>query len=210
MFGEPPLPDRDRAGRRAPRPHRHGALARAVVAGAGSAGADGPRREQRRWRCRRRPICAHGSATTRRPSGGCTSTTATTVGDYNPCFPPYTLELDERRRRGCARHRGVLRQLRGPPGIVHGGFLAVFFDCVLQELNCVARARGEDRRAVDAVPATDAVADAAHLPRRARRRRPAHHRARRAVPRRRAALRSASPRGEGRPRALPAVSARRP
>ena len=24
----------------------------------------------------------------------------------------------------------------GPPGIVHGGFLAVFFDCVLQQLNC--------------------------------------------------------------------------
>jgi acyl-coenzyme A thioesterase PaaI-like protein len=24
----------------------------------------------------------------------------------------------------------------GPPGIVHGGFLALFFDCVLQQLNC--------------------------------------------------------------------------
>ena len=24
----------------------------------------------------------------------------------------------------------------GPPGIVHGGFLALLFDCVLQQLNC--------------------------------------------------------------------------
>ena len=49
----------------------------------------------------------------------------------------------------------------GPPGIVHGGFLAVFFDCVLQQLNCDARARGQDRRALAPVPAPDAVADAA-------------------------------------------------
>jgi hypothetical protein len=31
----------------------------------------------------------------------------------------------------------------GPPGIVHGGFLAVFFDCVLQELNCARGLAGK-------------------------------------------------------------------
>ena len=56
------------------------------------------------------------------------------VGDYNPCFPTYRME-------SCADDRatgGVAFPLcyEGPPGIVHGGFLAVFFDCVLQQLNC--------------------------------------------------------------------------
>ena len=55
------------------------------------------------------------------------------VGDYNPCFPRYELS--------CADDRGVGTVefpllYEGPPGLVHGGFLAVFFDCVLQQLNC--------------------------------------------------------------------------
>ena len=33
----------------------------------------------------------------------------------------------------------------GPPGIVHGGFLAVFFDCVLQQLNCDMGRAGKTR-----------------------------------------------------------------
>ncbi len=55
------------------------------------------------------------------------------VGDYNPCFPPYTLEVDDDGAHGTVEF-SVSHE--GPPGIVHGGFLAVFFDCVLQELNC--------------------------------------------------------------------------
>lgn len=55
------------------------------------------------------------------------------IGDFNPCFPLYEL--------ACADDRAVGTVMfpicyEGPPGIVHGGFLAVFFDCVLQQLNC--------------------------------------------------------------------------
>jgi hypothetical protein len=55
------------------------------------------------------------------------------VGDYNPCFPRY-----EFRAHGAEGSGSVEFPLcyEGPPGIVHGGFLAVFFDCVLQQLNC--------------------------------------------------------------------------
>ncbi|MEX1006602.1 MAG: hypothetical protein WD271_02015 [Acidimicrobiia bacterium] len=55
------------------------------------------------------------------------------IGDYNPCFPRY-----EFRARGTEGRGTVEFPLcyEGPPGIVHGGFLAVFFDCVLQQLNC--------------------------------------------------------------------------
>ncbi len=37
----------------------------------------------------------------------------------------------------------------GPPGVVHGGFLAVFFDCALQQLSCDMGARG--RRVLSSV-----------------------------------------------------------
>jgi acyl-coenzyme A thioesterase PaaI-like protein len=55
------------------------------------------------------------------------------IGDYNPCFPLY-----EFRAHGVEGHGSVEFPLcyEGPPGIVHGGFLALFFDCVLQQLNC--------------------------------------------------------------------------
>jgi hypothetical protein len=45
---------------------------------------------------------------------------ATDIGAYTPAFP-------------------------GPPGLVHGGFLAVFFDCVIQHHNCVAGLSGKTR-----------------------------------------------------------------
>jgi acyl-coenzyme A thioesterase PaaI-like protein len=57
------------------------------------------------------------------------------VGDYNPCFPRYEFAVDVDRTHG----EGTVEFpvcYEGPPGIVHGGFLAVFFDCVLQQLNC--------------------------------------------------------------------------
>ena len=55
------------------------------------------------------------------------------VGDYNPCFPPYDLQVDDTGARGSVEFAVCYE---GPPGTVHGGFLAVFFDCVLQQLNC--------------------------------------------------------------------------
>jgi len=57
------------------------------------------------------------------------------VGDYNPCFPVYEFAVDV---DGTSGHGTVEFPVcyEGPPGIVHGGFLAVFFDCVLQQLNC--------------------------------------------------------------------------
>jgi hypothetical protein len=55
------------------------------------------------------------------------------IGEYNPCFPDYELRV-----RGTEGHGTVEFPVcyEGPPGIVHGGFLGVFFDCVLQQLSC--------------------------------------------------------------------------
>jgi acyl-coenzyme A thioesterase PaaI-like protein len=55
------------------------------------------------------------------------------IGDYNPCFPEYTLQVEGTEGHGTVEFPVCYE---GPPGIVHGGFLAVFFDCVLQQLNC--------------------------------------------------------------------------
>jgi hypothetical protein len=61
------------------------------------------------------------------------------VGDYNPCFPTYDFAIDDLTAVGSGSAHGTVEfpvSYEGPPGIVHGGFLAVFFDCVLQQLNC--------------------------------------------------------------------------
>jgi acyl-coenzyme A thioesterase PaaI-like protein len=55
------------------------------------------------------------------------------IGEFNPCFPLYTFRCAEDRGEGTVEFP-ILYE--GPPGIVHGGFLALFFDCVLQQLNC--------------------------------------------------------------------------
>lgn len=55
------------------------------------------------------------------------------VGAYNPCFPRYDLTVSGSEGRGTVEFPICYE---GPPGVVHGGFLAVFFDCVLQQLNC--------------------------------------------------------------------------
>jgi len=55
------------------------------------------------------------------------------IGDYNPCFPGYELACADDRAVGSVEFPIAYE---GPPGLVHGGFLAVFFDCVLQQLNC--------------------------------------------------------------------------
>jgi acyl-coenzyme A thioesterase PaaI-like protein len=55
------------------------------------------------------------------------------IGAYNPCFPEYEIEVDGDQARGSVTFPIAYE---GPPGIVHGGFLAVFFDCVVQHHNC--------------------------------------------------------------------------
>ncbi len=55
------------------------------------------------------------------------------VGRFNPCFPEYTIEVEGRAARGTVDFPIAYE---GPPGIVHGGFLAVLFDCVVQHHNC--------------------------------------------------------------------------
>ena len=55
------------------------------------------------------------------------------VGAFNPCFPLYSLSCADDRADGEVEFPLCYE---GPPGIVHGGFLAVFFDLVLQQLNC--------------------------------------------------------------------------
>lgn len=55
------------------------------------------------------------------------------IGAYNPAFPEYELAVDGQRASGTVTFPVVFE---GPPAIVHGGFLAVFFDCVVQHHNC--------------------------------------------------------------------------
>ena len=55
------------------------------------------------------------------------------IGDYNPFFPQYRIVCADGRAEGEVEFPVAYE---GPPGIVHGGFLALLFDCVLQQLNC--------------------------------------------------------------------------
>lgn len=65
------------------------------------------------------------------------------VGDFNPAFPTYALETDGDRASGTVAFP-VLYE--GPPGVVHGGFLAVFFDQVIQHHNCDVGTAGKTTR----------------------------------------------------------------
>ncbi|BBA89360.1 MULTISPECIES: hypothetical protein [Mycobacterium] len=68
---------------------------------------------------------------------------ATDIGAYNPCFPEYKFDqLDPERAAGGVNFPLVYE---GPPGLVHGGFLGVFFDCVIQHHNCVSGLSGKTR-----------------------------------------------------------------
>jgi hypothetical protein len=68
---------------------------------------------------------------------------ATDIGAFNPCFPEYRFDhLDGEIASGTVTFPLVYE---GPPGLVHGGFLAVFFDCVMQHHNCVAGLSGKTR-----------------------------------------------------------------
>jgi hypothetical protein len=65
------------------------------------------------------------------------------IGAYNPCFPEYRFDhLDGRAASGTVNFPLVYE---GPPGVVHGGFLAVFFDCITQHQNCAAALSGRTR-----------------------------------------------------------------
>jgi hypothetical protein len=68
---------------------------------------------------------------------------ATDIGAYNPCFPEYRFDrLDAEKADGVVCFPLVYE---GPPGLVHGGFLGVFFDCVIQHHNCVTGLSGKTR-----------------------------------------------------------------
>ncbi|HKA13805.1 MAG TPA: hypothetical protein VKH41_02205 [Myxococcota bacterium] len=55
------------------------------------------------------------------------------IGAYNACFPTYQIRVDGDRASGTVAFPIAYE---GPPGIVHGGFLAVFFDSIAQHHNC--------------------------------------------------------------------------
>ena len=55
------------------------------------------------------------------------------IGAYNPCFPEYDIEVDGNQAHGTV---SFPLAYEGPPGVVHGGFLALFFDCAIQHHNC--------------------------------------------------------------------------
>jgi hypothetical protein len=55
------------------------------------------------------------------------------VGAFNPAFPEYTIEVDGDRASGTVSFPLLYE---GPPGLVHGGFLALLFDCVVQHHSC--------------------------------------------------------------------------
>ena len=68
---------------------------------------------------------------------------ATDIGAFNPCFPEYRFDrIDSEMAYGRVVFPLVYE---GPPGLVHGGFLAVFFDCVMQHQNCVTGLSGKTR-----------------------------------------------------------------
>ncbi len=55
------------------------------------------------------------------------------IGEYNAAFPRYEIAVADDRAAGTVEFPVIYE---GPPGVVHGGFLAVFFDCILQHLSC--------------------------------------------------------------------------
>jgi hypothetical protein len=68
---------------------------------------------------------------------------ATDIGAYNPSFPEYRFDqVDAESASGGVNFPLVYE---GPPGLVHGGFLGVFFDCVIQHHNCVTGLSGKTR-----------------------------------------------------------------
>ena len=131
-FGEAPLPDVEALAAAIRESHQHRARTRATERG------DPP--DHRRG-ARRAPAIGPGSACELAAAyrSGCQSDQrvdvdhSRDVGNFNPCFPVYDLSCADDRGEGSVQFPLLYE---GPPSIVHGGFLAVFFDCVLQQLNC--------------------------------------------------------------------------
>lgn len=65
------------------------------------------------------------------------------IGSFNPCFPTY--EFDHLEPDSAAGRVTFPVNYEGPPGMVHGGFLGVFFDCVVQHHNCATDPSGMTR-----------------------------------------------------------------
>jgi hypothetical protein len=55
------------------------------------------------------------------------------IGAFDPCFPEYEIVVEGNRASGDVSFPIAFE---GPPGVVHGGVLATFFDCVIQHHNC--------------------------------------------------------------------------
>jgi hypothetical protein len=55
------------------------------------------------------------------------------IGAYDPCFPEYAITVDGDHASGTVTFP---IPYEGPPGIVHGGFVALLVDCVVQHHNC--------------------------------------------------------------------------
>lgn len=65
------------------------------------------------------------------------------IGAFNPAFPEYEFDrIEVESAEGRVTFPVVYE---GPPGLVHGGFLAVFFDCVIQHQNCATALSGKTR-----------------------------------------------------------------
>ena len=67
------------------------------------------------------------------------------VGAYNPSFPEYRLAVADGDPDTATGTVTFPLNFEGPPGLVHGGFLGVFFDCVIQHHNCATRLSGKTR-----------------------------------------------------------------
>lgn len=62
------------------------------------------------------------------------------VGRYDPAFPEYELQVAGDRAEGTVSFPMLFE---GPPGYVHGGFVAVLFDLVIQHHNCAVGVAGK-------------------------------------------------------------------
>jgi len=63
------------------------------------------------------------------------------VGAFDPMVPEYRIEVADAEHATGEVTFPIAYE--GPPGIVHGGFLALFFDCVVQHHHCVAGLAGK-------------------------------------------------------------------
>ena len=68
---------------------------------------------------------------------------STDIGAYNPAFPEFAF-TGSRPDRATGTVTFPLN-FEGPPGLVHGGFLGVFFDAVMQQHNCREGLAGKTR-----------------------------------------------------------------